>query len=163
MWFGLLSLVGCSPVSAALDAEPFGVAIRTMLSEGHHPFLTNHDLNAAHDTLTSLYEQRRYQPLWVPEGRPSRQAMSTLQALRAAAHDGLRADDYEANKIIYELTDSLTDAGADASRWAQIDLALSAVAPECDQSQNSYDAFTKNRLPSRSYVNGSVFWSIGSV
>lgn len=30
-------------------------------------------------------------------------------------------------------------------------------------SQNSYDAFTKNRRPSRSYVNGSVFWSIGSV
>lgn len=114
MWFGLLSLVGCSPVSAALDAERFGVAIRTMLSERHHPFLTNHDLNTARDILTSLYEQRRYQPLWVPEGRPSRQAISTLQALRAAADDGLRADDYEANKIIYELIDSVTDAGATA-------------------------------------------------
>lgn len=58
-WLGLLSLVGHPPVSAALDTERFGVAIRTMLSEGHHPFLTNHDLNAARDILTSLYEQRR--------------------------------------------------------------------------------------------------------
>lgn len=47
--------------------------------------------------------------------------------MRAAADDGLRADDYEANKIIYEVIDSVTDAGADASRWAQIDLALSTV------------------------------------
>lgn len=124
-WLGLVALAGYPPVSAALDAERFGVTIRTMLSEGHHPFLTHHDLNAQRDVLASVYEQRQYQPLWVPQGRPSRQATLALQALRAAAEDGLRADDYEANRIIYDLTDALTDAGADASRWAQIDLALS--------------------------------------
>jgi L,D-transpeptidase YcbB len=122
-----LALIGSPGVNAASESASFESAIHAMLTEADHPFLADHDLTAESNILAAIYEQHQYRPLWFPKRQPSRQATVVLQALRAAPDEGLLADDYEANRIIYELFDSMTDAGADASRWAQLDLALSTV------------------------------------
>lgn len=108
-------------------SSPFRSTVEQILVEGEHPYVTNPDLPRERTTLATLYGQHGWQPLWSADSTPTRPALAVLSALRTAENYGLRAEDYEANRILYQLIDLVTTPGAQPDRWAQFDLALSAA------------------------------------
>lgn len=135
--FGLAALVAQVPVATALDAQQLRSSLQSMLAQGPLPFRRSsggrqntdvaQELARERGILTGVYASREYRPLWNVDDTPSRQALAVLETLRAAGDYGLRAQDYDAEKIAQELRDLAAGSGADAARRAQVDLALSAA------------------------------------
>lgn len=109
--------------AGADTASGFGSALREMLAERQHPYLTAGDLAREHEVLVQAYAARDYAPLWVDGARATPQALGLLHALEAAQTRGLGRGDYEAGSIAARLGE-LRSSPAQA---AQFDLALSVV------------------------------------
>lgn len=124
----LLALFAIPAVSLAAASPAFALALREMLSEGQHPYLSRADITAQRDVLQGLYAATDFEALWSRGSTPTRQATDLLEALRAAAVRGLSPADYEANDITYHLIDLITTSAPAPTQWAQFDLALSVTA-----------------------------------
>jgi murein L,D-transpeptidase YcbB/YkuD len=71
-----------------------------------------------------LYEKVAYQPLWIVDSRPSRQAMQVLDYLAGIQARGLRPADYGVHELQSFVT-TLDSGAASAALLARIDLSMS--------------------------------------
>ena len=77
--------------------------------------------------LGKLYRDRGFQPLWTREGRPSRQAESALQVLRAATDDGLDPSEFSIGWLDPAARRLRRGPVSSARRIAEFDTRLSAA------------------------------------
>ncbi|HSG94690.1 MAG TPA: peptidoglycan-binding protein, partial [Afifellaceae bacterium] len=68
--------------------------------------------------IRAFYEQGRFEPVWMSDGKPSAQARAMVERIAEARYDGLRASDYNL-PAVYRLHDS------DPHRAAEADVAFS--------------------------------------
>lgn len=85
------------PVEEALDRLPAG-------GEAREKFVL--------EELRKLYEGRAYEPLWIRDGQPSRQARALVDHLAAATEEGLRPQDYAVPVLEDAALDSPLDRAA---------------------------------------------------
>jgi len=109
-------------------ADEFADAVQTLLTAERHPYLQQANLAAERSTLQTVYTAGSFKPLWLNNGELTRQGIMLLQALRGAGEFGLRAGDYKGNQLVYHAIDLITDAGAPAARWAELDVGMSLAA-----------------------------------
>jgi murein L,D-transpeptidase YcbB/YkuD len=144
LWAGTLIVLlvsALAPPADAFDAERVRSSLEALLAQGGpqarsqdpRPYGQNRPHRAqdgAFDraTLATLYGHRNYQPLWIVNGRLSRQATALLQTLRAAGDFGLLASDYQGEQLTEEFARLEDDPSTDASLWAPAELALSTAA-----------------------------------
>jgi L,D-transpeptidase YcbB len=119
--------VACSTASAQTPTGPVGPVLMNILAEGQHPYLTALDLPDQRAALEDLYAAQSGQFLWSHDHVLTRSAIDVMSELRAAAGVGLRADDYEANRLTYLAIDLATSSGAGDEQWALFDVGLSAA------------------------------------
>ncbi len=124
----LLALLALPAASLAAAGPAFELALREMLGEGQHPYLSRADITPERDVLQEVYSATDFEPLWSNDSAPTPQATALLEALRAAAARGLSGADYEANAVTYHLIDLITSSVPAPTQWAQFDLALSVTA-----------------------------------
>src|SRR5262245_26504206 len=128
-WFTAVALaVALSPVNAqVLPAGPVGSVLANILAEGEHPDLTALRLQDQRTALEDLYAADGGEFLWSHEHVLTRSATDALSELRAAESAGLRAEDYDANRLTYLAIDLSTSREAGDEQWALFDVGLTAA------------------------------------
>jgi L,D-transpeptidase YcbB len=111
----------------APTAGPVDPVLANILAEGQHPYLTALDVPEQRAALENLYAAQGGQFLWSRDHALTRSAIEVMSELRAAEGVGLRADDYEANRLTYLAIDLSTSSGAGDEQWALFDVGLSAA------------------------------------
>ncbi len=114
-----------SAASQTPPAAPVGPVLASVLAEGRHPDLHALDLSSERVELEALYVAQAGQFLWSRSHALTRPAIDVIAQLRAAENVGLRAADYEANRLA-QLASGLTSEAGD-ERWALFDIGLSAA------------------------------------
>ncbi len=103
--------VACSTAMAQAPTGPIEPVLTNILAEGQHPYLTALDLPDQRAALEKLYAAQSGQFLWSRDHALTRSAIDVMSELRAAEGAGLRADDYEANRLTYLAIDLATSGG----------------------------------------------------
>lgn len=113
--------VGEVPVAAKSVNRP----LRTLLQAAMLPGLKWPRFTDHRQDLKRLYRSRNDALLWTSDGKPTQQAVATVESLGAASDNGLLASDYDV-PLLQRRLDRLTE-GADATpdHAALFDIALS--------------------------------------
>ena len=119
--------VACSTAGAQLPTGPIEPVLTNILAEGQHPYLPALELADQRAALEQLYAAQSGQFLWSRDHELTRSAIDVMSELRAAESAGLRADDYEGNRLTYLAIDLATSSGAGDEQWALFDVGLSAA------------------------------------
>jgi L,D-transpeptidase YcbB len=108
-----------SESTTPLAEEPIVAAIRGIVEAGRQPLLHRPDFSDRQESTRRLYEVANFRPLWLGNGKPTRQAAEILNTLSAADQRGLSPEDYDAARLRAEAErfDSATPPPADAGAF----------------------------------------------
>ncbi|HKE45402.1 MAG TPA: L,D-transpeptidase family protein [Steroidobacteraceae bacterium] len=127
----LLALVAISSSLSTTAQEapsgPVGGALESLLTEGQHPYLTSIDLAAERVTLENLYAAGGGQFLWSRDHAVTPSALAVMSELRSAENVGLRATDYDANRLSYAAMELAAAKPPGDDQWALFDIAVSGA------------------------------------
>jgi L,D-transpeptidase YcbB len=84
--------------------------------------------HGASQALQSVYSRTGNAPLWIRDGRVTRQAEALLLELQNAENYGLETKDYQGNAIAQLLNVQSSSGAPDDAQWARFDVRLSAAA-----------------------------------
>lgn len=122
----LLVLASLLPVADA-SASDLGKDIETLLSGASIPESIKRfrDFELLMEEVTRFYESRDFEPIWIVDGRLSRQAVDILGALEISDSHGLRPGDYLARALAPGMG-LVGNEPQDLATLARLDLGLSA-------------------------------------
>jgi L,D-transpeptidase YcbB len=106
---------------------PVGGVLESLLAEGQHPYIAAVDLTSQRTALENLYAARSGEFLWSRDHTVTPSAIAVMGELRAAENVGLRAADYEANRITYAALELAAAKPAGDDQWALFDIGLSSA------------------------------------
>lgn len=119
----LILVAALSAAHATASAEP----IRDILGAGRHPDITIADWDRWRSTVSQLYAERGFAPVWFTGRAPTRSAAALVQELRAAERRGLRSADYGVHRFAL-IGDRIPDPRAGSQDIGLLDVALSVAA-----------------------------------
>lgn len=125
--------LAAQPARTAAAQQPDGAprneaAIRAGLAVRTHPDLEHWDLDRWRAPLLALYESRRFAPLWFAGRAPTRATLALLAELRGAANRGLRAEDYDSERIGVDLGRLAIRPDPAVTDLPRLDVAISIAA-----------------------------------
>src|SRR5262245_26760991 len=106
---------------------PVGGVLESLLAEGQHPYVTAIDLASQRTTLENLYAARSGEFLWSSHHTVTASALAVMTELRAAENVGLRAADYDANRLTYSAMELAAARPEAEDQWALFDIGLSSA------------------------------------
>ncbi len=102
-------------------------ALRRLVERGRHPAIRWGRFTDVQPDMLVLYGENGWNPLWLSNGRPTREAGSLIDVLATAASRGLDPEDYDAPQL-GALRATLDRGGADQEQAIRFDVALSIAA-----------------------------------
>jgi murein L,D-transpeptidase YcbB/YkuD len=123
----LTAVTGAQAPSAGLAAAP-ETRIRALLAAFEAPAADPWDVARWRAPVLALYATRGYLPLWLDGRALTRPALAVLGELRAAPTFGLRALDYDADRLLAEAGILAADPAHAPRDATELDLAITIAA-----------------------------------
>jgi murein L,D-transpeptidase YcbB/YkuD len=120
-------IFGPTAPAQAPAGGPVGGVLESLLAEGQHPYVTAIDLASQRTVLENLYAARGGEFLWSKDHAVTSSALAVMSELRAAENLGLRAADYDANRLTYAAIELAAARPAGEDQWALFDIGLSTA------------------------------------
>ncbi|OAI02248.1 L,D-transpeptidase family protein [Methylomonas methanica] len=100
-------------------------AIESLLASKQQPLLSQADFSQYSDALKQLYQMNANQPIWLGEGRSTKNREDALSLLSNAKADGLNPDAYEVERLRGYLQQAATLPHSATTALVSYDVALS--------------------------------------